>query len=80
MSTEEYSSEYATFIRSSEMKVLTDTNDVRIQEESTRPRVEVWPDEDGWDLWVLSHDSSRRSLLCNLPSMRATPFCALGIH
>jgi hypothetical protein len=72
--------DYRDFIASSEMKTLTDTNDVRIEEEMTRPRVELWPDEDGWDQWVLSHSKDRMSILCNLPSMKASPFCALGYH
>jgi len=71
---------YGDFIGSNEMKALTDTNEARIEEEMIRPRVEVWPDEDGWAQWVLSHSKSRLSLLCNLPSMQATPFCALGCH
>ncbi len=73
--------EYQDFIGSKEMKILTDGNQDRIEEELTRPRVEVWPDEDGWDQWVLSHSKDRVGLLlCNLPSMKASPFCALGHH
>jgi len=72
--------DYRDFIASNEMKVLTDMNEVRIEEEMIRPKVEVWPDEDGWAQWVLSHSKSRLSLLCNLPSMKASPFCALGYH
>ena len=71
---------YRDFIESSEMESLVRTNHIRVDEETTRPRVEIWPDEDGWDQWVLSHAEKRRSLLCNLSSMAASPFCGLGYH
>ena len=71
---------YGDLIESSEMESLVRTNHIRMDEENTRPRVEIWPDEDGWDQWVLSHAETRRSLLCNLSSMAASPFCGLGYH
>ncbi len=71
--------EYEDFSEGDVFRVLTESNDIRIEEEMTRPRVEVWPD-DLWQLWVSSHDESRRSLLCHLPSMQASPFCAMGYH
>ncbi|MGB6065249.1 MAG: hypothetical protein WBG50_10595 [Desulfomonilaceae bacterium] len=71
--------EYEEFSTADVMKSLTESNDIRIEEEMTRPRVEVWPD-DLWQLWVQSHDESKRSLLCHLPSMQASPFCAMGYH
>ena len=41
-------------------KRLTDTNDVRIEEELTRPRVEMWVDEDA--AWVASHRAKKRGI------------------
>jgi len=40
-------------------KRLTDTNDVRI-EELTRPRMEMWVDEDA--AWVASHRAKKRGI------------------
>ncbi len=71
-------SDYELFTPSNEMKALTDTNDVRREEETFRPNVEIWPDE--WSDWVASHEIGRRSLVCSLPAMKASPFCSLGYH
>jgi len=71
--------EYEDLTNADFMRYLTETNDWRMEEEMTRPRVEVWPD-DLWQLWVQSHDSSRKALVCHLPSMQASPFCAMGYH
>ncbi len=70
--------EYELFTPSDEMKALVDTNDVRINEETSRPRVEIWPDE--WSDWVASHETDRRNLICTLPAMKASPFCSVGYH
>ena len=45
--------------KESVFKRLTDTNDVRI-EELTRPRVEMWVDEDA--AWVASHRAKKRGI------------------
>ena len=74
----EVASDYELFTPSDEMKVLVDTNDVRTEEEMFRPRVEIWPDE--WSDWVASHETGRRSMICNLPAMKASPFYSLGYH
>jgi len=71
--------EYQDLTRGDVFRFLNDTSDIRIEEEMSRPRVEIWPD-DPYQQWVLSHDESRRSLICNLPSMKASPFCAMGYH
>jgi hypothetical protein len=73
------SDDYPVFTDSEVMQVLTETRDIRVEEELTRPRVEVWPDDD-WQQWITSHESRRKSLICSLRSMRASPFCALGWH
>ncbi len=71
-------SDYELFTPSDEMKALVDTNDLRTQEESLRPKVEIWPDE--WSDWVASHETGRRNLICSLSPMKASPFCSLGYH
>ena len=71
--------EYEDLTRGDVFRFLNDTSDIRIEEEMSRPRVEIWPD-DPYQQWVLSHDESRRSLISNLPSMKASPFCAMGYH
>jgi hypothetical protein len=72
-------SEYIDFLSSDAMKILTESNSDRMEEEYNRPRVEVWP-EDQWQLWTASHMENRQGLICSLESMRATPFCAMGYH
>jgi hypothetical protein len=71
--------EYEDFTRGDVFRFLNETYDARLEEEMSRPRVEIWPD-DPYQQWALSHDESRRSLICNLPSMKASPFCAMGYH
>jgi hypothetical protein len=71
--------DYEDLTKADLMRMLTATNDIRMEEELDRPRVEVWPD-DLWQLWVSSHDDSKRAMICHLPSMQASPFCAMGYH
>jgi hypothetical protein len=71
--------DYEDFLGSESMSLLTRSNNDRFEEEMSRPRIEIWPDDD-WAAWVSSHDEKRRTLICNLPSMKATPFCAMGYH
>ena len=70
--------EYIDFLSSDEMKVLTDSNNDRIEEEYTRPRVEVWP-EDSWQLWTASHMEDRRGLVCSLGIHEGHPVLRDGI-
>jgi len=46
--------------KESVFKRLTDTNDIRIEEELTRPRVEMFVDEDA--AWVASHRAKERGI------------------
>lgn len=71
-------SDYELFTECEEMQGLTDSHALRMEEELTRPRVEIWPDD--WSEWVASHDRSKMNLLCHLSGMRASPYCALGHH
>lgn len=74
----EMDSDYELFTSSNEMKALVETNDVRMNDETLRPKVEIWPDE--WSNWVASHETGRKNLICTLPAMKASPFCSLGYH
>lgn len=71
--------DYEDFFDSDGMKALTESNSDRIKETMSRPAIEIWPDDD-WAQWVSSHDETRRTLICNLPSMKSTPFCSMGYH
>jgi hypothetical protein len=76
----EFSKDYEELCASDYMRILTETNDVRMEEEQTRPRVEIWPDDLEWQQWVSQHEPRRRSLICHLLSMKSSPFCASGYH
>lgn len=52
----------------------------RITYGDNRPGIEVWPDEDGFALWVAAHEDPVRTLICNTPEFRAAPFCGRGYH
>jgi hypothetical protein len=67
------------FTSSDEMKFLIESNESRIEEEMTRPRVEIWPDDE-WQAWVALHARGKRNMLCHLQPMKASPFCAMGYH
>ena len=56
-------------------EVLKASEKHRFEEEMTRPRVEMWPDE--WVDWVESHRRGNRSLCLE---SEASPFCPRGIH
>ena len=64
---------------SDELDFLTENSNMRIEEEISRPRVEIWP-YDEWQTWIASHEKGRRNMLCHLRSMVASPFCAVGYH
>jgi hypothetical protein len=72
--------EYENLCASDYMRVLTETNDVRIEEELMRPRVEIWADDFEWQQWASRHQQRRGGLTCHLTSMRSSPFCAFGYH
>jgi hypothetical protein len=75
----ENDSDYEEFFDRAGMKYLTESNFDRVNNNMARPGIEIWPDDD-WAQWVSSHDEKRRTLVCNLPSMKSTPFCAMGYH
>jgi hypothetical protein len=49
----------------------------RFEEELTRPRVEVWPDE--WVDWVASHRKDKSNFACWAGGI-SSPFCPNGHH
>ena len=56
---------------------LSMTQNDRFEEELTRPRVEIWPDE--WADWVASLDEDNYYFGCYAGG-KASPFCAIGYH
>jgi hypothetical protein len=56
---------------------LSMTQNDRFEEELTRPRVEIWPDE--WADWVTSHDEDNNYFSC-IAGGKASPFCSIGYH
>ena len=57
---------------------LSRTNDYRIQEEMTRPRIEIWPD--AWAEWVTSHRKDKSSFYYCIAEGKASPLCPIGHH
>jgi hypothetical protein len=56
------------------------TADARANEQNIRPQMEVWPFEDDWGHWVLSHEDPARSVVCNTPEFKDSPYCGHGVH
>ncbi len=50
----------------------------RFENASTRPMIEVWPDDDSD--WVASHEHQVRQVLCMAPEFESSPFCGKGSH
>jgi hypothetical protein len=57
---------------------LSMTNEYRIQEEMTRPRVEIWPD--AWAEWVMSHREDKSDYYYCIAEAKASPLCPIGHH
>jgi hypothetical protein len=56
---------------------LSMTQNDRFEEELTRPKVEIGPDE--WEGWVASHDEDNYYFACYAGG-KASPFCPIGYH
>lgn len=54
--------------------------DDRIANEGSRPRMEVWPADDDFAQWVASKERKARTIICNTPEFKDTPFCGSGCH
>lgn len=59
---------------------IRDTDEARANELNVRPQMEVWPFEDDWGHWVLSHEDPTRSVICNTPEFKDSPYCGHGVH
>lgn len=57
-----------------------------LEEEMTRPKVEIWPDPiyDEWAEWVRSHERRKAGYpldLCEISyRLRFSPLCPVGFH
>jgi hypothetical protein len=58
---------------------LDDSVASRFENQSSRPAVEIWPDDDD-AMWVLRHTDPARSVICSTPEFGDTPFCGVGAH
>jgi hypothetical protein len=79
-------------IRESEMAELVrmvasgEAREARMQEELTRPRVEIWSDPfyDDWAEWVRSHERKKAGNpvdVCEvLYGLKSSPLCPVGVH
>jgi hypothetical protein len=56
---------------------LSLTEKDRMEEELTRPRIEIWPDP--WIDWANSHREDGHSFVCHAGG-QASPFCPYGYH
>ncbi len=52
----------------------------RVENHGIRPSIEVWPEEDEDARWVASHGDQVRTIVCDTPEFRDTPFCGRGSH
>jgi hypothetical protein len=68
------------------LEAVKSTEQVRREEEWTRPRVEIWPDPwaDDWAEWVRSHERKKMGNpidICEMTlGMRGSPLCPVGYH
>jgi hypothetical protein len=62
------------------LREVNDTFVARVEEQSIRPGVEVWPGEDDDAEWVASHERRTQAVVCNTPEYKDTPFCGTGYH
>lgn len=67
-------------LRDQFLSSITQLKDVRGNEDSFRPEIEVWPFEDDYAHWVISHEDPARSVICNTPEFKDSPFCGHGVH
>jgi hypothetical protein len=52
----------------------------REDERALRPNIEVWPFEDEFGLWAMSHRDPIRAVVCGTPEFKDSPYCGLGVH
>jgi hypothetical protein len=66
-------------------EALRASEEVRREEELTRPRIEIWFDPaDDWTEWVRSHERKKMGNpvdICEMTlGMRGSPLCPVGYH
>ncbi len=67
------------------LKAIQSAEKARMEEELTRPRVEIWLDPtDDWAEWVRSHERKKKGNpidICEMTlGMKSSPLCANGYH
>jgi hypothetical protein len=67
-------------LRDQFLSSITQLKDVRRDEHAFRPEIEVWPFEEDYAHWVISHEDPARSVICNTPEFKDSPFCGHGAH
>jgi len=58
---------------------LEESREARLDNQYTRPGVEVWPDDDD-AMWILRHSDPARDVICSTPEFGDSPFCGTGFH
>ncbi|MBI5568553.1 MAG: hypothetical protein HY914_01260 [Desulfomonile tiedjei] len=48
--------------------------------EKNRPTVEGWSEDEDYSDWVATHGDQIRTIICNTPEFRDSPFCGPGLH
>ena len=67
------------------LDALQSAEQIRREEEMTRPRIEIWSDPtDDWAEWVRSHERKKMGNpvdICEMTlGMRGSPLCPTGYH
>ncbi len=67
------------------LEAIKSGEEIRREEELTRPRVEIWTDPaDDWAEWVHSHERKKMGNpvdICEMTlGMRGSPLCPFGYH
>ncbi len=58
---------------------LKESQEERLENQSARPGIEVWPDDDD-AMWILRHSDASRDVICSTPEFGDSPFCGTGHH
>lgn len=54
--------------------------DSLVDGQTERPAVEIWPEEDDFGRWVAGHNDPLRTVICNTPEYKGSPYCGRGLH
>jgi hypothetical protein len=58
---------------------LKESRETRFESQSSRPSIEIWPDDDD-AMWLLRHSNPTRDIICTTPEFGDSPFCGTGHH